>query len=203
MKRLAVLCLFALYLVSFVHMASAQPQNDAVFELPQLYNPAKIVVQYAYTVNFSVTNVRTLGYSLWTVTGSPVGVEFNAKQVDTYEFDLLLRYNQSVDQCVQVAIWSGTLAPASSTIHIVSNYVKLHFKLVVTEQPKPATPDEVAAATMNMVHQELLYYMDQITLLSRKMEQNLLTQWVIIGATAMSSICSLLVSIYVLRRERE
>lgn len=204
-KRVGLyLIAFALCLsfVSFVDVADAQVQNDAVFEF-QLYAPAKIVVQFAYTVNFSVTNVHTLGYSLWTETASPIGVQFDAKQIDTYEFDLILQYNQTVDQNIQVGIWSGTLAPASTTIHGVSKHIQLHFKLVVTEQPKPATPDEVAAATMNMVRQDLEYYMDQITLLSRKFEENLLTQWVIIAATAISSICSLMVSIYVLRRERE
>lgn len=176
---------------------------DVEFELQTIYLPARVSVQFLYTENFSVTNVRTLGNSLWTAQVSPVGIEFNAKDVDTFDFDVVLMYRDVVEQVIQIGIWSGTLAPNSIPIRFVKSAIYLHFKLVCTEQPRPPTADEVALEVLLLTRQELEYYMDQITLLTRQFEQNLLTQWVIIGATISFGIAAVVVAAYALKTKRE
>lgn len=176
---------------------------DAEFEFENLYVPAKVVVQFVYTLNFSVTNVRTLGNSLWTATVGPVGIEFNAKDVDTYEFDVILMYGEVTDQVVQTAIWSGTFPPNSMPIRFSQTAIYLHFRLVCTEQPRPPTPEEVAEQVQMLTRQDLEYYMDQVTLLTRQFEQNLLTQWVMIAAVVVFGIAALVVAAYTLKTKRE
>jgi len=201
MKRVWLM-LVAFVLFGFVPTGNAQYplQYDASFEF-HLFTPSKIVVQYAYTEHFSVSNITTLGYSLWTEVGSPVGVEFIAKEVDTYEFNIIIGYDETIDQTVQIGVWSGSLPPHSISKRFVADEIVLHFKLTLTEEPRPPTPDEVAQASLLMTQQELRYFTDQITLLTRQFEQNLLTQWIVIAACAVNSIFSLIVAVYVFRRK--
>ena len=204
--QLTILLLMLLMVTSCVQAQDSdiyqiETQCDAEFELP-LYNPAKVVVQFAYTHNSSVSNVKTLGYSLWTETRSPIGIEFNAKEVDTFEFDIILLYAQVTEQVVQVAVWSGTLPPAKIPIRVNSDKVRLHFKLVVTEQPRPPTSEEVASATLLMTRQELQYYMDQITILTRQFNESLSVMWILVAANTMFGIIALITSMYMLRSRR-
>lgn len=202
-KRVFSLILF-LVICSLTSQVRAQSSYnyDCSFEL-NLYAPAKVSIQFAYTLNFSVSNVITLsGQSLWTATTSPVGIEFNVGDIDTYNFDVDLVYGEVVDQIVQVGFWSGTLAPNSIPIRFNKSEVTFHFKLTVIEQPRPPTPEEVAAATELMIHQDIQYYMDQITLLTRSFEANITTMWVIVAFTAIFGITSLIVSAYTLMSRR-
>lgn len=206
MKRLkSSLCILILVLctMSFVHPVFPQTyQYDHEWEL-NLYNPARITIQFAYTNNFTMSAVRTLGGSLWTAETSPVGIDFTAKAVDTFDFTVTLLYGDVTEQVIQVGYWSGTLPPNSEPFRVNKAEVTLHFRLILTEQPKPPTAEEVASQTMLMLHEDIQYYLDQITLLKRDFEANLMTMWIIIGVNAVFGIVALVCSAYVLKSRRE
>jgi hypothetical protein len=177
------------------------PQYDVSFEMTGLYAPAKISVQFAYAQQVSgVTNVTTLsGRSLWTSQVSPINFEFDAKDVDSYEFDFSFSYNNTVEQMLQIAYWSGTLPPNSERYRISSQNVLLHFKIVATTEPVIPSKEEIAQQVVIQVKQDLQDYMNQIIILTTQFQENIMTMWAVIGASVVSSMLSLIVALYAIR----
>jgi len=193
-----ILFLFALCSVAEVN---AQEYN-ATYEL-NLYAPAKITIQFVYTENFTLTNVKTLGGAIWTEVGSPVSLEFHANDIDTYSFDVILLYKNRVQQTIQIGIWSGTIPPHALTAQHDTTAIRLHFKLIVATQPRPPTPNEVASAVVMQMQQYIQWQTDQITILTREFENNLYTMWIIIAISSINSLFCLIISLYVLRKVKK
>lgn len=139
------------------------------------------------------------GSSLWTSSESPIAFEFDAKDVDTYTFDIELQYNASTDQVLSLSYWSGTLAPCQIKAHIVGTDILVHFQMVVNTEPVIPSKEAIAEAVVMQVKQDLADYQNQVAQLTDQFQQNIMTMWAIIVVALLSSILSLIVALYAIR----
>lgn len=185
--------------------SSYVPTYDVYCDL-NAFAPAKIILDYVYTANFSgPLNMQTasaLSTSIWSINLSPVNMEFRATDNDIYEFDVVIAYNGTVGQSLTVSVWSGDLSPNIFRYWIQKSQITLHFRISVATQPKYPTTEEVAEQVIVLVKQELLYYFDKMSLLTASFEANLWTIWIIVIVALISSILSLAVGFMVLKQRR-
>jgi hypothetical protein len=182
-------------------LAKSAPTYTISFELNGIYAPARIIVQFRYAQHVSgAVNVSTLsGRSLWTSQVSPVGFEFDAKDVDSYEFDLLFDYNSTVEQSIELSYWSGTLAPNTERYHVAASNVWIHFRLVVNTEPVIPSKEAIAEAVVLQVKQDLQDYMGEIRDLTDQFTQAIYTMVALIVGSIISSILALIVAFYAIR----
>jgi len=171
------------------------------FEMAGIYAPAKFIVEFARWQNFSgPVNMQTFsGSSLWTAQSSPVGFEFDAKDIDTYEFDLHLIYNVTTDQVMTFSYWSGDLAPNAIRIRVVGNDLLIHFRLVVNTQPQIPSKEAIAEAVVMQVKQDLADFEGQVADLTVEFQQSQMVMWAVVGIALFAAILSLVVAFYAIR----
>ncbi|MFQ6095538.1 MAG: hypothetical protein ACE5NN_05295, partial [Candidatus Bathyarchaeia archaeon] len=115
------LVLLSLLLISTPTAVMAEEETGEVAGLNlQAYAPARILISYAYTNNFSVTDVSCMGKSLYKITSGPTSVEFRAEDVDRYTFTVDIKYSAMVAQSIQIAVFSSNYAPEGVQINVKS-----------------------------------------------------------------------------------
>ena len=119
------------------------------------YAPAKIFISYAYTSSFNISKVSSVGLSLYQIISGPTSIQFQATDVDSYHFSVVINYNVLVEQTIQVSTWSGDLPPQGTSFSVKANTVTFDFTLTVTKQPKYPTVDQVATAVVNQLSNSL------------------------------------------------
>jgi hypothetical protein len=132
--------------------------QQATFSLNS-YAPAQIVISYAYTSSFNISKVSSVGLSLYKIISGPTSITFQASDVDTYHFSVDINYgNILVEQTIQIASFSGTLAPDGTSFTVKANEVRFDFTLTVTKQPTYPSVNDVAQAVVLQVSQQLQQY---------------------------------------------
>ncbi len=115
---------------------------------PNLYAPLIIRLEYAYTSNITVSDVSSLGPTLYQVTHGPQEFRFEASDIDAYTFSIELSYGVRTYQNLKLTIFSGSLLPSTIEIPVEASILTLHFE--VTAQPEPVYPS-VEQITENIV----------------------------------------------------
>lgn len=100
----------------------------------QAYAPARIVISYTYTNNFSVSDVSSMGKSLYKIISGPTSIEFKAEDTDRYTFTIDIGYSAIVAQRIQMAVFSSVYAPEGIQLNVKSADVRIQFTLTVTEK---------------------------------------------------------------------
>lgn len=158
MKKLSCLMIFCL-VVGLVSTAPVPARavgfdSEYTLEIP-CYAPTKIAFNYDYTHNHSIRDISTLGASLYTHTGGPTYIEFNAQDVDTYRFTIELKYTAPRNQTIIVAIWSGTLPMQGLQFKSHFETVVIWVTLRVMKEPTYPTDEEVAQAVIYQIQKDL------------------------------------------------
>jgi len=204
-KILAIVVVAVIFVMQFssgtMVSAYAPPTYTISLELNGIYAPARLIVQFRYAQHVSgAVNVSTLsGRSLWTSQVSPVSFEFDAKDVDSYEFDLLFDYNSTVEQSLELSYWSGTLAPNTERYHVNTSSIWIHFRLVVNTEPVIPSKEAIAEQVVLQVKQDLQDYMGEIRNLTDQFTQAIYTMFALIVGSIISSILALIVAFYAIR----
>jgi hypothetical protein len=202
MKKIFVVLAVLLFICAWLP-AKAQTQTlpTVSFTMGSVYAPARFVLEFAYCQNFSgPLNMQTLsGSSLWTSQESPVGFEFDAKDVDTYTFDVELIYNATVNQVLTLSYWAGDLAPDSIKLQVLGNDILIHFQMVVTTEPVVPSKEEVAQAVVLQMKQDLADYEGEIANLAAQFQESLMVMWAVVAIALFAAILSLVVAFYAIR----
>ena len=127
----------------------------------QGYATARIVISYAYTNSFTVSNVTSLGRSMYKIISSPMGIEFEGVDVDRYTFTADVRYATVTDQLIQVAIFSAEHPPEGIEYNVRGKVVKITVALTVEKEPKYPTAEEVAEAVVKQMSDSLQQFQVQ------------------------------------------
>jgi len=201
-NRFAVL-LAVLLLSSSATMVSGQETSEDLGFSLQSYAPARILISYAYTNNFSVTDVSSIGRSLYTVTSGPTSIEFRANQIDQYTFTVEIRYAAIVVQSVQIAIFSGGYAPEGVQFNVKGNVVRLKFTLTVTEEPRYPSAQDVAEQVVRQVSSQLADFRKQTETIIAVQNRNLTTMWIlVVSSLAVSTVLLLVLLVWIRPRMR-
>jgi len=191
--------LAVLLLSSSATMVSGQETSEDLGFSLQSYAPARILISYTYTNNFSVTDVSSIGRSLYTVTSGPTSIEFRANQIDQYTFTVEIRYATIVAQSVQIAIFSAGYAPEGIQYNVKGNVVRLKFTLTVTEEPRYPSAQDVAEQVVRQVAQQLIQFEQQTSEIVEVQNRNLTTMWILIVSSLAISVALLLTMIVWIR----
>jgi hypothetical protein len=157
----------------------------------QAYAPARIVITYAYTNNFSVSHVSSMGKSLYKIVSGPTSIEFKAEDVDRYTFTVEIEYAVVLAQSIQIAVFSANNPPEGIQFNVKDDYVKLDFTFTVTEEPKYPSAQEVAEQVVRQVAGELQEFRRQTDETLQLQTRNIETQWVLVGFNMAISVALL------------
>ena len=147
----------------------------------QAYRPARIVITYAYTNNFSVSDVSSMGKSMYKVISSPTSIEFKAEDVDRYTFTVTIKYSAVVGQSIQIAVFSAGNPPEAIQFNVKTSTVRIKFTVTVTEEPRYPTAQEVAEQVVRQVANELMQFRRQTDEMLRAQNRNIEVQWMILA----------------------
>ena len=168
----------------------------------RVYRPTRILITYTYTNNFSVSDVSSVGQSLYKITSGPTSIEFKAEDIDIYTFTVTIRYAEIVGQSVQIAVWSGNQPPQGIQVNVKSSIVKIRFEVTVSEQPQYPSAQEVAEQVVQQIASELSAFRMQTDETLNTLNQNMLAQWFLIVFCAAAVIFMLYMLMH-LRRSME
>jgi len=194
--------LFFSLMLPYVHAQSSVEGETASLNL-RVYRPTRILITYAYTNNFSVSDVTSVGQSLYKITSSPTSIEFKAEDIDVYTFTVTIRYAEIVGQSVQIAVWSGDQPPQGLQINVKSTAVKIRFEVTVSEQPQYPSAQEVAGQVVQQITSELAAFRMQTNETLDMLNQNMLVQWFLIVFCAAATIFMLYALMQMKRRSAE
>jgi len=137
---------FILAVSQFFPLAQAQGENFYL-RLPsyELYAPAKIIINFVYTNNVSVS-VHTLGTSLYKATTSPVQALFEAEAFDVYTIDVSIEYGVPVNQTIIIGLYEGGRAAKGIEIDVSHRRIFLSMKVCVVGAPEYPAPEDIAEA---------------------------------------------------------
>ena len=169
----------------------------------QAYAPARIFISYAYTNNFSVTDVSSMGKSLYKITSGPTSIEFKAEETDRYTFTVEIKYAAIVTQSIQIAIFSSNYAPEGIQFNVKGDTVRIQFTLTVTEEPRYPTAQEVAEQVVLQVANELSRFETQTNKIVELQNRNLTTQWILIIFNLTVNVAALVVLLLWVRPRQE
>ena len=197
LKSSVALLLSLLLFSSLSSIATARGEEPEVagFNL-QSYAPAKILISYTYTNNFSVTNVSSMGKSLYKITSSPVDIEFVAEDIDQYTFTIEIKYAAIVTQSIQIALFSGGYAPEGVQFNVKGNVVRLKFTLTVTQETKYPSAQEVAEQVVRQIANQLDEFRRQTTEIVDLQTRNIEMQWLIVGFTMAVSVAFVIILVF-------
>jgi hypothetical protein len=159
----------------------------------QAYAPARILISYAYTNNFSVTDVSSMGKSLYKITSGPTSIEFKAEDVDRYTFTVEIKYAAIVTQSVQIAVFSAGYPPEGLQFNVKGDIVRIQFTLTVTKEPQYPSAQEVAEQVVKQVSNELTHFQLEVNRVIETQNRNLTTMWILIVSSLAISVALLLI----------
>ncbi len=163
-RTILAICLF-LALVGLQMPARAPDSTGTAEEVPSVpheytleipcYVPTRLTVNYAYTHNHSISDISTVGASLYKHSGGPNFLEFIASDVDTYRFTVELRYEEPTNQTILIGVWSGSLPVQGISLFSVFQDVVIHVTLSMTKEPSYPSEMDVAKAVTAKIAKDL------------------------------------------------
>jgi len=181
--------------LSSVTLARGDESEVASFNL-QSYAPSKIIISYTYTNNFSVTDVSSIGQSLYTITSSPTSIEFKAEDVDQYTFTVEIKYGVTVTQSIQIAVFSSGYLPEGIQLNVKGSTARLKFTLTVTEEPSYPSAQDVAEQVVLQVANQLSEFRTQTTEIVDTQTRNIEMQWLLVGFTMAVSVAFVIILVF-------
>ena len=161
--------------------AEGEEESEVASLNLQAYRPARIVITYAYTNNFSVSDVSSMGKSMYKITSGPTSIEFKAEDVDRYTFTVEIKYSAVVGQSIQIAVFSAGNPPEGMQFNVKTDVVRLQFTVTVTEEPRYPTAQEVAEQVVRQVANELMQFRQQTDEMLQTQNRNIEVQWMILA----------------------
>ena len=191
MRVKSLILTFLLILVLSVPVHAQEPTEVASLNL-QAYAPARIVISYAYTNNFSVSDVSAIGKPEYKIISGPTSIEFKTDDTDTFTFTVEIRYDGIVGQSIQIAVFSAGNPPEGIQLNVKTDVVKLAFTLTVTEAPKYPTGQEVAEQVVKQVSNQLLDFRQQTDRMIETQNRNIEVQWLLLISNITVSLALLI-----------
>ena len=140
MRRLVPLLLLLILPVPTVHAQGGLYESHLRLNL---YGPSTVRLEYAYTRNVTVSDVSSLGPTLYEATTSPEAFRFEAGDIDAYSFTLELAYGQRTFQTLRLTTFSGSLLPSMIELPVEAETLVFYFEVTVTPEPVYPSIEEI------------------------------------------------------------
>ena len=200
-KMMIIISMFLMIaLIPHVKAVGSFP-HEVTLDIP-CFKPTKITFNYAETTNASLRNIHTLGNGQYTHTGARSYYEFQARDVDTYQFDLELLYGVPTNQSISIAIWSGIVPMQSIMQQSIYDVLVIHVTLSVQEQPSFPTQEEVSDAVVASIEKSLVDYYNAMNTLMIQQNQAIVTATAIAGTSIVAMVLITIIVVVEVRRLR-
>lgn len=168
----------------------------------QFYKPVKVMISYPYTHFTNVTDITTIGPSLYKYDVTPMSITFIAEDIDIYTFTIQISYENSSTRNVLINIWQGDLPVEGYIWTENANTFVVHVKLNVTIQPHYPTEIAVAKEVVNQLQLTFIQQLEeQRRILAEVQSTNSMNSMITMMA-AVTSIIALLLAGFGFRRKR-
>jgi len=202
MKKIMIIIAILLMISVIPHVRAAGSfPHEVTLDIP-CFKPTKITFNYAETTNASLYDIHTLGSGQYTHTGARSYYEFQAKDVDTYQFSLDLLYGVPTNQSIAIAIWSGNLPMQSFMQQSIYDLLTIRVVLRVQDQPTYPTEDEVSQAVVASLEKDLQDYYSAMNSLMAQQNQAIVTATAIAGASIVVMVLVMVIVVVEVRRMR-
>lgn len=197
LRRSSCLALSFIFMLVFYSIPHVHAETDVFHANVELntFISTRIVLSFAYTNTITVSDVQSLGQSVYKTVSSPYSVEFITDAIDTFTFTVTILYDEVVSQNITLAIFSGDYPPQGYTWEVKSKKLIINFKVTTMTQPKYPTPEEIAQKSVEVLRNEMSRYTWEVTRTTNVMRENMSTMWVIVvfaGASAFLYVGSLI-----------
>ena len=164
------------------------------------FNPTKLTFNYPYTHFHSISDISTIGASLYKYSGGPNYFEFIAQDIDDYQFRFELRYEATANQTILMGIWSGTGSMMGFDYKASGEVVVFNVRLRVTREPTYPSEKQVADQVVLQVQQRLQEYYQRIEELTKNQNSAILTASVLAVVAVAASIVGTVIHLIELKR---
>lgn len=174
-----------LLLASFAAVACVRPVHaqEVSFDFTiHAFSSVKVIVSYAYTENYTHTDVSSTNQSLWQFSITPNGMSFSSDAIDVFTFSFTVVYPMSVTQNVVMNVFQGSQqVEDTSSLPFSGDTLSMSFQVVAAAEPHFPTADEL----LNLLtgrYPSLQMFNDWINYQKAQMDTantNLLWQWVV------------------------
>lgn len=196
--------IFFILLLGFAGSSTQRSLGQEVYEVASLslqgYAPTRVLISFMYTNNFSVTDISSLGQSLYKISSGPTSIEFKAEDIDRYTFNVHLSYGDEVAQSIQIATFSSTWAPEGIQFNVKGKDIVLRFVLTVTKEPMYPSPEEVAEHVVLQVSNQLMEFESRMDEVLTTQNRNVETQWIVVAVSLTINFILILVFVLFVRR---
>jgi len=138
----------------------------------ELYAPAKIVLNFAYTKNVTIA-VTLLGTSIYKTETSPVQVVFETSNFDIYTVNIKAVYERTVNQTLTMGVFEGTRPAKEIEFDINADGFQVQMKISTIEAPHFPTVQEISDALWDRWRNELASYEAKTDLVVNQMTQTM------------------------------
>jgi hypothetical protein len=108
------------------------------------FSSVKVIVSYAYTENYTHTDVSSTNQSLWQFSITPNGMSFSSDAVDVFKFSFTVQYPVSITQNVVMDVFQGSQQVEDTSILPFSgDTLSMTFQVVTAMEPHYPTADEI------------------------------------------------------------
>lgn len=167
------------------------------------FNPTKITFNFPYTNDHSITDIATIGSSVYKYTGGPTSLEFIASDVDIYSFTVTISYGNLTKVTIMAGLWSGTLAMDGFSLTATCTTFIIHVKLSTTTQPSYPSVSDVAQEVVHQLEQTVVQQQQENRALMADLERATTMNSIFATSATVIAIVSLLVIGFMFRRRRE
>jgi hypothetical protein len=198
--------MFLLFSMSFVCVprvsADEPPVHEYTLDIP-CFAPTKVTFNYMHTNNHSISDISTVGHSLYKHSGGPTYFEFIADEIDDYSFTISISYVTATNQTILVGVWSGTLPMQGMDYTSTFRTAVFKVHLRVQREPTYPTEQEVASAVVAQVQKNLADLYNQMIERDKSRDVTMLTVTIVSVVAVSAAIVGTVVQFYELKRFRQ
>ena len=198
--KLPALILIVATLLTFVlaptTVVPASARSDETYNFVEtLYLPAKVIIQFDFTQNYSKSDVQTISQSLWELTISPQRALFTTNDTDIFKFSITIAYPKARNSTILMGVYSGERVISERQItYNNGKSITVSFELRTEKMPHYPTSEEVAEALMTALRGEFSGWTDAINNSIRVMDRNTYSIAVIAGGESIIVIVVLFIA---------
>jgi hypothetical protein len=173
--------LFLILLLSLMALSNGHVEAQPFEFSPSIntYAETKIVVSYAFTQNVT-SEAYAAGKSVWQVNIGHLYTTFVTDAADKFSWKLTINYAVVVNQTVTIAVYSGDQPVNVYPFTVQTDQLVFQFAIVVTQQPRYPTSEEIAEKAVEVLQNQLSEYVAEMRSENELSRENIGTQWFIV-----------------------
>ena len=200
-----ILCCLLATIITVPNISGQQEDvTDITIDWP-CYVSTKITFNYPYTHEHSISNITTIGQSVYKHSGGPDFLSFIAQDVDVYSFVVTLTYLNTTQyaRTILIGLWSGDQPMKGFTIKVATQKCVIRVRLELTEQPTYPTESEVAQEVVRQIEQKVVDLIEQNRQLTEEVRLTSLTASIFGVIAATASVIAVALAGFSFRRRHE